>query len=216
MSDEREVDVGLIAAVEALLFVAGEPVSLADLAAALGSTLVLKLLSDRPIFAPELGIYSHRIGDTWLAGGASNCGGKALLQHFSEEQLAALESALDPTKPTGTDYYPLPSVGERFPVSDPHLAPRLTPRPADDAQFLQGIYEAFARVEQTGYAKLAELGGPALRNVRHAGGGAKSAAWMTLRAQALCVPQLPAWSEEAAAGAARLAWRSLGHEVALA
>jgi sugar (pentulose or hexulose) kinase len=183
---------------------------------ALGSTLVLKLLSDRPIFAPELGIYSHRIGDTWLAGGASNCGGKALLQHFSEEQLAALESALDPTKPTGTDYYPLPSVGERFPVSDPHLAPRLTPRPADDAQFLQGIYEAFARVEQTGYAKLAELGGPALRNVRHAGGGAKSAAWMTLRAQALCVPQLPAWSEEAAAGAARLAWRSLGHEVALA
>ena len=183
---------------------------------ALGSTLVLKLLSDRPIFAPELGIYSHRIGDTWLAGGASNCGGKALLQHFSEEQLAALASALDPTKPTGTDYYPLPSVGERFPVSDPHLAPRLTPRPADDAQFLQGIYEAFARVEQTGYAKLAELGGPALRNVRHAGGGAKSAAWMTLRAQALCVPQLPAWSEEAAAGAARLAWRSLGHEVALA
>jgi len=183
---------------------------------ALGSTLVLKLLSDRPIFAPELGIYSHRIGDTWLAGGASNCGGKALLQYFSEEQLAALESALDPTKPTGTDYYPLPSVGERFPVSDPHLAPRLTPRPADDARFLQGIYEAFARVEQTGYAKLAELGGPALRNVRHAGGGAKSAAWMTLRAQALCVPQLPAWSEEAAAGAARLAWRSLGHEVALA
>ncbi len=183
---------------------------------ALGSTLVLKLLSDRPIFAPELGIYSHRIGDTWLAGGASNCGGKALLQYFSEEQLAALESALDPTKPTGTDYYPLPSVGERFPVSDPHLAPRLTPRPADDARFLQGIYEAFAHVEQTGYAKLAELGGPKLSSVRHAGGGAKSAAWMTLRAQALGVPQLPAWSEEAAAGAARLAWRSLGHEVALA
>lgn len=183
---------------------------------ALGSTLVLKLLSDRPIFAPELGIYSHRIGDTWLAGGASNCGGKVLLQYFSEEQLAALESALDPTKPTGTDYYPLPSVGERFPVSDPHLAPRLTPRPADDARFLQGIYEAFARVEQTGYAKLAELGGPKLSSVRHAGGGSKSAAWMTLRAQALGVPQLPAWSEEAAAGAARLAWRSLGHEVALA
>ena len=36
---------------------------------------------------------------------------------------------------------------------------------------------------------------------------------MSLRAQALGVPQLPAWSEEAAAGAARLAWRSLGHEI---
>ena len=183
---------------------------------ALGSTIVLKLLCDLPIFAPELGIYSHRIGDTWLAGGASNCGGKTLLQFFSQEQLVALESSLDPAKPTGTDYYPLPSVGERFPVSDPKLAPRLTPRPADDAQFLQGIYEAFARVEQTGYAKLAELGGPTIRSIRHAGGGSRSSAWMKLRAQALDVEQLPAWSEEAAAGAARLAWRSLGHEITFA
>jgi sugar (pentulose or hexulose) kinase len=183
---------------------------------ALGSTIVLKLLSDRPIFAPELGIYSHRIGDTWLAGGASNCGGQTLLKFFTQDQLASLESSLDHAKPTGTDYYPLPSVGERFPVSDPHLAPRLTPRPADDAQFLQGIYEAFARVEQTGFAKLAELGGPALRNVRHAGGGSRSATWMALRGKSLGVPQLPAWSEEAAAGAARLAWRSLSHEIIFA
>jgi len=180
---------------------------------ALGSTIVLKLLSDRPIFAPELGIYSHRIGDTWLAGGASNCGGKTLLQFFTPEQLASLESSLDPARPTGTDYYPLPSVGERFPVADAKLAPRLSPRPASDAAFLQGIYEAFARVEQTGYAKLRQLGAPPLRHVRHAGGGARSAAWMTLRAHALGVPQRPAWSEEAAAGAARLAWRSLGHEI---
>ena len=183
---------------------------------ALGSTIVLKLLSDRPIFSPELGIYSHRLGDTWLAGGASNCGGKALLQFFTAEQLSGLDASLDPTKPTGTDYYPLPAIGERFPVADAKLAPRLSPRPASDAEFLQGIYEAFARIEQTGYAKLTALGGPTLRNVRHAGGGARSATWMSLRATALGVPQLTAWSEEAAAGAARLAWRSLGHEIAFA
>lgn len=183
---------------------------------ALGSTIVLKLLSDRPIFAPELGIYSHRLGDTWLAGGASNCGGKTLLQFFTPEQLAALESSLDPAKPTGTDFYPLPSVGERFPVADAQLAPRLTPRPASDAEFLQGIYESFARLEQTGYAKLRELGCPPLRNVRHAGGGARSAAWMKLRAAAIGAPLLPAWSEEASVGSARLAWRSLGHELSFA
>ena len=183
---------------------------------ALGSTIVLKLLSDRPIFAPELGIYSHRIGDTWLAGGASNCGGKTLLQLFTAEQLAALETSLNPAKLTGTDYYPLPSIGERFPIADAKLAPRLTPRPASDAEFLQGIYEAFARVEQTGFAKLAALGGPTLRSVRHAGGGSRSATWMTLRATALGVTLTPSWSEEAAAGAARLAWRSLGHEISFA
>jgi len=183
---------------------------------ALGSTIVLKLLSDHPIFAPELGIYSHRLGDTWLAGGASNCGGKTLLQFFTPAQLSTLEASLDPAKPTGTDYYPLPSVGERFPVADARLAPKLSPRPASYGEFLQGIYEAFARVEQTGYAKLRALGGPALRNVRHAGGGSRSPAWMTLRAAALGVPQHAAWSEEAAAGAARLAWRSLGHELTFA
>ena len=139
-----------------------------------------------------------------------------MLQIFTAEQLTGLEVRIDISKPTGTDYYPLPSVGERFPASDPKLPPRLTPRPADDAQFLQGIYEAFARVEQSGYAKLAALGGPVLRNVRHAGGGSRSTAWMTLRAQALGVPQHTAWSEEAAAGAARLAWRSLGHEITFA
>lgn len=197
-------------------FLASGAAAPGEASTALGSTIVLKLLSERPIFAPELGIYSHRLGDTWLAGGASNCGGKTLLQFFQPEQLTSLETSLDITRPTGTDYYPLPSVGERFPVADAQLAPRLAPRPASDALFLQGIYEAFARVEQTGYAKLAALGGPTLRNVRHAGGGSRSAAWMSLRATALGVPQLPAWSEEAAAGAARLAWRSLGHELSFA
>ena len=36
---------------------------------ALGSTLTIKLLCDAPIFAPEYGIYSHRIAGGWLAGG---------------------------------------------------------------------------------------------------------------------------------------------------
>lgn len=36
------------------------------------------------------------------------------------------------------DYYPLLRPGERFPVNDPGLPPRLTPRPEDDAVFLQG------------------------------------------------------------------------------
>ena len=46
-----------------------------DGVSALGTTLTVKLLSDRPIFAPEYGIYSHRILGQWLAGGASNSGG---------------------------------------------------------------------------------------------------------------------------------------------
>lgn len=61
-----------------------------------------------------------------------------LRQHFSDQQLATLTPLLDPSKPTGLDYYPLPRPGERFPVNDPHMQPRLSPRPDNDALFLQG------------------------------------------------------------------------------
>ena len=49
----------------------------------LGTTLTLKLLSATPVFAPQFGVYSHRIGDQWLAGGASNSGGGVLASLFS-------------------------------------------------------------------------------------------------------------------------------------
>jgi D-ribulokinase len=42
----------------------------------LGSTLVIKLLSERRVDAGEYGIYSHRLGARWLVGGASNSGGR--------------------------------------------------------------------------------------------------------------------------------------------
>lgn len=40
----------------------------------LGSTLAIKLLSDRRVDDARYGIYSHRLGDSWLVGGASNTG----------------------------------------------------------------------------------------------------------------------------------------------
>jgi len=77
-------------------------------------------------------------GDGWLVGGASNTGGAVLRKYFTDQQLAALTARIDLSRPTGLDYYPLVTAGERFPVNDPALAPRLEPRPADDAVFLQG------------------------------------------------------------------------------
>ena len=125
---------------------------------ALGSTLVVKLLCDHPIFAPEFGIYSHRIGSTWLAGGASNTGGKVIEQFFPRDRLAALSAGVNPENPTGLSYYPLLRPGERFPINDPKLPPRLEPRPKDETTFFQAILEGVAEVEALAYRKLAELG----------------------------------------------------------
>ncbi len=172
---------------------------------ALGTTLTLKLLCERPIFAPRYGIYSHRIGDTWLAGGASNSGGRALEAHFATAELARLSARMDPHTDTGLDYYPLPGPGERFPVNDPALRPRTQPRPASDALFAQGLLEGIARIERSGYRRLAELGAPQLVSVRTVGGGAGNPAWTAIRRRILGVEFAATRSTAAAAGVARVA-----------
>lgn len=171
----------------------------------LGSTLTLKQLSDRPLFASRYGVYSHRLGDRWLIGGASNSGGAVLAQYFDTDTITALSAHIDPHALSGFDYYPLPAPGERFPIADPTLAPRLSPRPANDVAFLHGMLEGMARIEALGYRRLAEHGGPALISVRSVGGGARNDAWSAIRAAVLGVRLQHADSEEAAVGAASLA-----------
>jgi sugar (pentulose or hexulose) kinase len=184
--------------------------SVGDAVTSLGSTLTLKQLCERPIFSAEHGIYSHRLGAGWLAGGASNSGGSALARYFGPGALASLSARIDPQRESGLDYYPLPAPGERFPLSDPYLPPREMPRPADDARFLQGLLEGIARIEALGYRRLHELGGPALASVRTVGGGARNSAWTAIRRRMLNVELVPARSEEAAVGAAMLALAAVG------
>lgn len=186
-------------------FLATGAVDVGDGVTALGSTLTLKLLSDRPIFAPEFGIYSHRLLGMWLAGGASNTGGKVLMRHFSRDALRTLSERIDPSILSGLDYYPLLEPGERFPVTDPGLAPRLEPKPDDESLFLKGMLEGISVIEKTGYATLAQLGAPPLRTLRTVGGGSSNGQWMEIRRRMLGVPFLPSRSDEAAAGVATLA-----------
>lgn len=173
---------------------------------ALGTTLTLKLLSDKPIFAPEFGIYSHRIGDQWLAGGASNSGGEALATHFPPDEIASLSARIDPEVSTGLDYYPLPRTGERFPVNDPDLESRVDPRPETREEFLKGLLEGIAAIEKLGFQRLAGLGGPKLTTIRTVGGGASNRTWTRMRTRMLNTPEAPIASGEAAAGSARIAW----------
>ena len=126
----------------------------------LGTTLALKVLADQPVEDAARGIYSHRIGDLWLPGGASNVGGGALLQHFSREELAALSARIDPAwEPRHPETYPLPRTGERFPRNDPAMEAVLPPRD-DDPRFLFELLHAIARIEREGYEALRSLGAP--------------------------------------------------------
>lgn len=182
-----------------------------DAVTSLGTTLVLKILANRPLFAPEFGIYSHRLGEQWLISGASNAGGGILLDHFTVEALQALGKQIDPNHPTGLDYYPLPSVGERFPIADPTLAPRLTPRPEQPHHFLQALLEGLTAIEQQGYRQMIALGAPVPNRILTTGGGIQNQGWMRLRTHHLPWPIETAATIEAAYGAALLGYQHAHH-----
>lgn len=188
-------------------FIASGAAAPGDAVTSLGSTLVLKILSKRPVSAPEYGVYSQPFGSWWLVGGASNSGGAVLRQHFSDAQLAELSARINPARRTCLEYYPLPAQGERFPVNDPGLAPKLTPRPRDEVKFLQGILEGIARIERDGYRLLERLGAPHPTSIRTVGGGSTNENWSRIRTALLGLSMLPTTHQEAAYGSALLALR---------
>ena len=156
-------------------------------------------------------MYSHRLGDKWLVGGASNAGCAVLReQGFDADELQALSDKIDPTAPPVYDhYYPLSAntVGERFPRPDDSAVGVLEPVPEERHDFLHCILHGIARVEAEGFGALSDLGASPLRRVLTSGGGAQNPQWLALRQAMLGVPTVRAENIDAAYGAALLAAR---------
>lgn len=190
-------------------FLAADVTQPGEAVTSLGSTLAVKLLSPVRVDSAAHGIYSHRLGTAWLVGGASNTGGAALRSLFTDTQLRNLSAKIDPATSSQLDYYPLLKPGERFPVYDPAMAPRLGPRPADDVAYLHGLLESMARIEAEAYRLLAALGAPRVTRVLTAGGGAANPQWTAIRERVIGSPVAPSAQGDAAYGAALLARRAL-------
>ncbi|MEM1302479.1 MAG: FGGY-family carbohydrate kinase [Pseudomonadota bacterium] len=189
-------------------FLAAAPLSEGAAVTSLGTTLAIKVLSPTRIDAPDCGLYSHRLGDQWLVGGASNTGGGVLLSVFPADELAALSERIDPAVASPLDLYPLTEPGERFPINDPVLAPRMDPRPDDDAAYLHGLLEGIARIEAQCYDQIVAFGGVRPSVLFTAGGGAQNAVWTAIRARVLGMTPQNAPTSEASVGVARLALQS--------
>ncbi len=190
-------------------FIASRAELIGEAVTSLGSTLVLKLLSRTRIEDARYGIYSHRFGDLWLVGGASNTGGAVLKQFFTNAELENNSLLIDATKASKLNYYPLLKTGDRFPINDPNLLPQLQPRPDDPVEFLHGLLESIARIEAQGYQLLEELGSDKLTHVYTAGGGSANNTWTEIRKRYLKVPVVPSLHTEAAYGTALLAIRGV-------
>jgi D-ribulokinase len=186
-------------------FLASGVIQAGEAVTSLGSTLVLKLLSKKKIDDNRYGIYSHKLGNFWLTGGASNTGGAVLKYFFTTEELTQLSSQINPNLLTNLHYYPLLTKGDRFPINNPNLEPKITPRPDDNVIFLQGLLEGIADIEAKGYELLQQLGATPLTKVYTAGGGAKNDTWRYLREKRLKVDVKISPQTEAAYGSALLA-----------
>ncbi|WP_350347583.1 FGGY-family carbohydrate kinase [Agromyces sp. G08B096] len=183
----------------------------------LGTTLVFKGVSAKPVSGGDGAVYAHRSPDglTWLPGGASNTGAGMLAEVVSSDRdLAPLEAgaeALDPvTVPLS---YPLTGVGERFPVVAPTARGFVLTAdgtaPLDSLRALgpAGLLSAFAGVafvERLGLEVLAADAASAVRTVSTSGGGTRSRLWNRVRASVLGVP-LAITAADGAVGAAMLA-----------
>jgi len=188
-----------------------------DAVTSLGSTLVMKVVSEKPIFDKEAGVYSQPLGNLWLVGGGSNSGGEVLKHFFKPAEISKLTEELDNKvkqkqfSMLNLNYYPLSTAGERFPIQDPYLKPRISPRPPEDIKFFQALLEGMADIEALAYRHLVDLGAPYPKHVKSIGGGALNQTWQLIREQKLGVPVKLAEMEQAAAGTALLAQKTLAH-----
>ena len=82
-------------------FIASGATQPGEAVTSLGSTLVLKVLSQAPVFAAGFGVYSHRLGERWLVGGHPILGAAILRQFFTAAELTSLRKTIRPGESTG-------------------------------------------------------------------------------------------------------------------
>jgi sugar (pentulose or hexulose) kinase len=165
----------------------------------LGTTLVLKGVSDVPIRDSAGVVYSHRSPDgKWLPGGASNVGAAILAQRFSGKDFDALSALAAQREPVSIIAYPLVSRGERFPFVAPDAEGFVLGEVANDIDLFAALLQGVSFIERLCFDYLELLGAPIDGDVSLTGGGARNRHWSQLRAEVLRRPvRLPENSEPA-------------------
>jgi sugar (pentulose or hexulose) kinase len=172
----------------------------------LGTTLVLKGVTEEPLIDPAGVVYSHRAPDGgWLPGGASSVGAGVLSARFPGRDLEALAALAAAREPAGVVAYPLVSRGERFPFTAPQAEGFVLGTPADEADEYAALLQGVAFVERLCFDYLDLLGAPTGGELSLTGGGTRSRYWSQLRADVLGRPVRLPQQAEAGLGMAVLA-----------
>ena len=183
-------------------FLASGASQVGDTVISLGSTLAIKMITPSPLFNTQYGIYSHKLKNNWLVGGASNSGGAVLLNAYTLPEIEYLMNSLNDLTQNdlkvSNQYYPLNSMGERFPISDPFFKPKMPPKPKQELilnptsltdrailnahqTYFLNLIKGLVYIEDLAYKKLFQKTQQAINNLYCVGGGDKNLLWQQCR-----------------------------------
>ncbi len=152
----------------------------------LGTTMIVKGVSDRLILDPEGRVYCHRHPDGWwLPGGASNTGAGCLNTEFSAEEIQEMTPGVLQHSPTGLLCYPLVGKGERFPFVDAEAEGFVLGSPRSREELFAGYLEGVSYLERLAFETLGDLGARIGDTVYSVGGGSLNDGWLQIRADVL-------------------------------
>ena len=157
-----------------------------DFNTTIGSTLVIKGISEKIIVDPLGRIYSHYHPDGWwLPGGASNCGGKILSEKFQAAELDEAQEAAEKILPTDIMCYPLAGKGERLPFVSSEAEGFCEPMTKSKTHLMAAISEGLAFVERWVYEMMEELSARIGDTVYSTGGCVRNNTLNLIRASVL-------------------------------
>jgi len=170
----------------------------------IGTTLVIKGVTETNVLDPLGRVYSHKHPEGyWMPGGASNTGADWISINFPES-LEKLNYAAESLIPTGELAWPLVQEGERYPIMTPQ-ARGFAPNDISNEKLFAANLEGVAFIERLAYEIIEELSGEKIRRVFSAGGGSRSDVWLKIRAAVLKVPIYKCKEANGAFGAAIMA-----------
>ena len=154
-------------------------------ASIIGTTFVLKGVTEQLVIDPNGSSYSHRLpSGEWLLGGAGNIGGRTLNACAGGRDFDALNAASEALIPTGVRCYPLPGRGERFPFVLPDCEPFYIGN-LFGGRLYPAIMEGVGYAEKLAFDHMAALGCPVGETIYTTGGACRSDLWLRIRASIL-------------------------------
>jgi len=189
-----------------------------DISSTVGTTLVIRGISEKLIKDIKGRIYCHlHPAGYWLPGGASNTGGECLQKFFTNENLKEWDSrVVEMSIPTSLILYPLTRKGERLPFASPEAEFFQSRKESSRLEFYTACLEGVGYIEKYSYYILEKLGSSPIQRVFSSGSGSNSPIWCQIRSNILSKPIFLPKTTESAMGACIIAASYLHGSLSLA